>query len=226
MIDALKPADIEKRLHAASRDALERHRALGEFLRLSGADPEIPFAPARMRTEMTVEPRRARFVFPIAGYGPADVALIIAGAVGVLGLEAILRWREYAETPAEGWWLAVAVILAVALGFRAWVLATRRTAVTISREGLEWVREGPLGRRAETFSRGDIERLVLPRPPSDTVRGEPPTLMSFPLRPLRDRPGIVVRSAERSVEFGHNLSYIELRWIHTVARRVLGIEDE
>jgi len=225
-IEAPKTGDIEKRLHDAARDGLERHKALRELLRLSGADPEIPFAPARMRTEMTAEPRCVRFVFPIPGYGPGDVALMIAGAAGVLAVKAVLRWRGYAGALPEGWWLACAVILAIALGFRAWVLATRRTAVTMSREGLEWIRQGPLGRRVETFNRGDIGRMVLPRPPSDPVRGEPPTLMRFPLRPLRDRPGIVVRSGARSVEFGRNLSYIELRWIHTVARRILGVKDE
>jgi len=217
--------EIERRVHEAAREALERHKALQELLRLSGADAEVPFAPAQMRAEMTVQPRRVRFAFPIAGYGLHDIALMIAAAGGVLGLMALPRWIGHTGDLREDWWLAGAVILAVALGFRAWALATRRIAVTISHEGLEWVRHGPLRRRRETFDRDEIERMVLPAPPPDQVRGDAIMLMRFPLRPFRERPGIAVRSASRSVEFGRNLSYVELRWIHTVAGRLLGVND-
>jgi hypothetical protein len=218
--------DIERRLHDAAQDALERHKVVRELLRLSGADPEIPFPPTRMRTEMTVEPRRIRFLFPVAGYGPGDIALTVAGAAAVLGLRAFLRWRGYAGTVPQEWWLAAATVLAAALGFRAWVLATRQVALTVSHERLEWVRQGSLRRRRESFERDEIAHLVLPPSPKNPVRGDPPTLMGFPLRPLRERRGIVVRSAGRSIEFGRNLSYVELRWIHALIARVLGLRDE
>lgn len=221
-----KQNDIEKRLREAGRDALERHKTLQEFLRLSGADPEIPFPPTRMRTQVTVEPRRIRFLFPVAGYGPGDVALTVAGAAAVLGLRAVLRWRGYAEALPEEWWLAAAAFLAVVFGFRAWALATRRVAVTVSHECLEWVRQGPLRRRRETFERHEITGLFLPPFPRNPVRGDPQTLMGFPLRALREQRGIIVQSADRSVEFGRNLSYVELRWIHTLIGRILGLRDE
>lgn len=226
MIESPKQNDIEKRLREAGRDALERHKVVRELLRVSGADPEIPFPPARMRTEMTVGPRRVRFVFPVAGYGPGDIALTVAGAAAVLGLRAVLRWRGYVGTVPQEWWLAAAAVLAAALGFRAWALATRQVALTVSHEGLKWVRQGALRRRRETFERDEIAHLGLPPSPKNPVRGDPPTLMRFPLRPLRERRGIVVRSADRAVEFGRNLSYVELRWTHTLIARVLGLRDE
>lgn len=214
--------DVEKEVRKTARESLHEYKALQGVLERAGAEAQIPFPPHDMRTVLEVEARSVTFRFPVCGFSLRDMVILVVVAAVFVCVPFLLMTLGYEGGVHQELWLGAALVSAAGLGVRAWALATRRVTVTVSAGALSWVREGPLFRASRDVGREDIDEIALPEPPGDQLRTTRGTAMRFPVRPWHELPGITVRATGESLEFGRNLAYVELRWIHAVVSALLG----
>ena len=227
---------------ASHEEALESAETLAAFLGLSVADivrvqmasrnPERPWKYIQQivsdkKTDAPSPPKGARTTcsldedglvldFPMAGFHPLDIVLVIGGVLGLpLAVAFIVGlWPGLDHVPLFVYLLAP-FFLSPLLGGWVLVRAVRRIRLKVSPDVLEWRSLGIFCCALNRTPTAAIDEIVLP------AASECPTqlkvfLFGFAIRPWKSSPGIMIRAGKKRVEFGRGLPFEELRWAYSV----------
>ena len=202
------------RVQMASRNPEQQWKYIQQIV--SDRKTDAPSPPKGARTTCSLDENGLVLDFPMAGFHPLDIVLVIGGALGLpLAVAFIVGlWPGLGYAPLLVYLLSL-LLLSPLLGGWVLVRAVRRIRLRVSPDVLEWRSRGIFCCALDRIPAAAIDEIVLPAA-SECPAQLKIFLFGFAIRPWTCSSGIIVRAGKKRIEFGRGLPFEELRWAYSV----------